>query len=360
VKRAVSLLVLATSLLAGCSHSTRPRVTASPTPSPTAAASEDPRPTADATPTPPPSTGPVGPVGTKVPSGFTPMSATFISDRTGWVLGASPCPSGKGRCDVIARTRDGGASWLAIPSPATSPDHLAQIRFAGERDGFVTGDQLWATHDGGASWHVVRNSDVQLAAAGGRAWISQDGRLYSAPAAGGPFALEASGSQVQSFAVRAGEAVYSDGTSLFRLPHAGSPQRVTVPCSSGASPVVGLGSSTHWFLVCEGDAGLGHQDKQAFQSLDAGATWKPAGTPPSLTGTDIYVTGEGTFVVDHQEIAVYRSGSWRPVLRTDGGVNEGGFESAALGYCIGGFGSESVAAMKLTHDAGRSWRTVAF
>ena len=359
MKRAVCLLVLGASLVTACSHSTK-KATPSPTPSPTAVASEDPRPTASPTAAPTHTAAPEGPAGTKVPSGFTPMSATFVSDRTGWVLGSAPCPSGKGRCDVVARTRDGGATWRAIPSPRTGPEHLAQVRFADERNGFITGDRLWATHDGGASWHVVRNSDVQLAAAAGRAWISEDGRLYSAPATGDDFALEPAGSHVQSFVVHGSEAVYSDGTALYRLPHQGSPQRVSVPCASGSVPVVGLGSRTHWFLVCEGDAGLGHQDKQAFESFDAGRTWKPAGTPPALTGTDVFVTAEGTFVVDHQEVAGYRSGSWRPVLSTDGGVVEGGFESSALGYCIGGFGSESAAAMKVTHDGGRSWQTVAF
>ena len=355
MKRAVCLLLLA----AACSHGTT-RATPSPTSSPTAVVSEDPRPTATPTPAVTRSPEAVGPVGTKVPAGFTPMSATFVSDRTGWVLGSSPCPSGGGRCDVVARTRDGGATWRAIPSPRTTPERLAQVRFADERNGFITGDQLWATHDGGATWKVVLSSEVQVAAAAGRVWMVRDGRLYSAPVTGGPFALEASGAHVQEFVVHGTAAVYTDGTALFRLPHGGAPQRVAVPCDSASTPVVGLGAREAWFLVCEGDAGLGHQDKQAFRSVDAGRTWRPAGTPPPLSGTDVYVTGDGSFVIDHQEVAVYRAGSWQAVLRTDGGIFEGGFESAALGYCIGGFGSQDDAAMKITHDAGRSWRAVAF
>ncbi|MDX6217485.1 MAG: hypothetical protein QOG99_3069, partial [Frankiales bacterium] len=47
-------------------------------------------------------------------------------------------------------------------------------------------------------------------------------------------------------------------------------------------------------------------------------------------------------------------------LSTDGGVSEGGFESADLGYCIGGFGGSTSQTMKITHDAGRTWKSVAF
>ena len=355
MKRALCLLLL----VAACSHgSTKAQ------PSPTAQPSEDASPTATASASPsasPTRAAVIGPSGTKIPTGFHPQSASFISDRTGWVLGSSPCPSGTGSCDVIARTRDGGASWRAIPSPRTSPDHLAQIRFANEADGFVTGDQLWATHDGGATWKVVTGiGGVNgLAAAAGRVWLDHNQVLRSARVTGGAFSLEHS--PVSAFWLHGSTVAFTtdSSTQLFVGGHGGPFTEHSTPCTDGARPIVGLGGD-HWLLVCSGDAGLGHEEKHAFRSTDAGRTWKPSGDPPQLTGTDIYLTSDGDFVVDHQEVAVRRTGAWSVALTSDGGISEGGFESARLGYAIGGFDSGTDQSVKLTHDAGRTWKTVAF
>lgn len=357
MKRALCLLLL----VAACSHGT-----SKATPSPTAQPSEDATPTATASPTPTPTASPtpaapVGPAGTKVPAGFHPMSATFISDRTGWVLGASPCPSGTGSCDVIARTRDGGATWKAIPSPRTSPDHLATIRFADERNGFVTGDRLWATHDGGATWTPVpASADIaELAASAGRVWVNQNGVVKSAAVSVGSFTSTRNAFRAQGLKVRGPVVVVADADGrLYRLVGGGFTV-VPTPCTEGAEPVVGLGAD-RWLLVCAGDAGLGHEDKHAFTSADQGRHWAPDGDPPQLSGSDVYVTADGDFVVDHQEVAVRRGGTWHVALSSDGGISEGGFESAALGYAIGGFGSGSSQSMRLSHDAGRTWKPVAF
>ena len=360
MKRVAVLLLVATACSSGTAkHSpvAAPSVTATPSATVTALATgapPSPLPTAVAL---------DGPVGTTVPQGFHPSSATFISDRTGWVLGASPCPSGAGDCDVIARTRDGGATWRAIPSPATSPDHLAQIRFADPRNGFVTGDQLWATHDGGATWKVVPGSNdvTALAAAAGRVWVLRESALRSAPVAGGAFRAE-QGEAFGGFALRGATVVFHpDGRqrALVTVTPGTSGRELDDPCSEGDSSIIGLGMS-HWLLVCEGDAGLGHQGKKAYRSEDRGHTWQPSGDPPPLTGTDIYVTSDGDFVIDHQEVAVYRGGMWKVALGSDGGLSEGVFESAVLGFAIGGFDGSADAVMKITHDAGRTWRTVAF
>jgi hypothetical protein len=125
---------------------------------------------------------------------------------------------------------------------------------------------------------------------------------------------------------------------------------------------VGLASATRWLLVCGDDAGAGHQEKTAYRSTDAGLHWSPAGAPPPLVGTTVSLTGDGDFVVDHLQVAVSRDqdATWRVCLRSDGGIVEGGFESATLGYAIGGFGGSSDQVMKVTRDGGRTWQTVAF
>ncbi|MDX6214448.1 MAG: hypothetical protein QOG99_32 [Frankiales bacterium] len=361
MKRALCLLVPLV-LAAACSHgTTKAGPTPTPTGSPSPTATQAVTPISPPTPSTHPTTVPVGPAGTKVPTRFRPQSATFISSRTGWALGSSPCPSGKGSCDVIARTRDGGATWLAIPSPKTSPDHLAHIRFADPANGFITGDQLWATHDGGGTWKAVPESQGigELATSGGRVWVNQNGVVKSAAVTGGAFTTTRNAFRAQDLRVRGAVVVTSDTNGrLYRLVQGGFTV-VRTPCQGGQVPVAGLGSG-HWLLVCAGDAGLGHEEKHAFRSTDSGSTWTPAGDPPQQSGTDSYVTSDGDFVVDHLEVAVSRSGSWQVALSTDGGVSEGGFESADLGYCIGGFGGSTDQTMKITHDAGRTWKSVAF
>lgn len=357
---ALAVLLLATAC-SGSHHKPAATTTASPIPSSTQAApTATIAPTAIATPTSGPTVTAValpGPAGGPVPKDFAPQSATFVSDRTGWVLGVSST------VPVIARTRDGGHTWRAFRGPMTGADDIAQVRFANLRDGFVTGTQLWATHDGGSTWKAVPGyAGSTAAASAGRLWVKLEvGGLRSAPVDGGAFVRENAGDHVNSFALAGSTAVVAGDASQSVLvgEHGAAFRPVAVPCAQGDSPVVGPGAQ-YWLLVCEGDAGLGHQAKAAFRSEDGGRTWRPSGQPPSLTGTDIYVTGDGDFVLDHQEVAVYRGGSWKVALGSDGGLSEGGFESASLGFAIGGFDSSAATEMKITRDAGRSWSTVRF
>ena len=124
-------------------------------------------PGAVATPTPAPSTAAspqvAGPTGGAVTAGFRAASVTFVSADLGWVLGATPCNTGT--CASIARTTDGARTWAAIPAPSTvlapggisSPgtSGVSELRFADPLDGWAFGPELWATHDGGATWHQV-------------------------------------------------------------------------------------------------------------------------------------------------------------------------------------------------------------
>ena len=101
------------------------RVTSSPSVKVTAVAPETtdtgvsavPSTTVESTTIPTPTTRPPsvpGPVGTPVPAHFAPASVTFVSLHTGWVLGTAPC--GLTNCEELLRTRDGGQTWVALPS----------------------------------------------------------------------------------------------------------------------------------------------------------------------------------------------------------------------------------------------------
>ena len=357
------VLVLATA----CSSSSHPKAA----PSPSASQSASPQVTsgpATSTPTATSSAArEVGPEGFPVPAGFVPVSATFVSDRSGWVLGAGDgCPTGRGDCEALARTRDGGRTWDALVGPPLGVEDLAKVRFANLRDGYVTGTHLWATHDGGGTWRQLPGLDNanEVEAAAGRVWVLVSGHLSSGPVAGGALVAEHAPADTTSFLLHGADVVVTrNGSSaLYVGGHGRAFVARPTPCDAQADTSVGLASATRWLLVCGDSAGAGHQEKKAYLSTDAGQHWSPAGAPPPLVGTTVSPTTDGDFVIDHQEVAVSRDrdATWQVCLSSDGGIEEAGFESATLGFAIGAFGGSSASVMELTRDAGRSWTKVTF
>ena len=111
------------------------------------------------------------------------LSMTATSTRTIVVLGAlgntGSCTPPD--CVRLAQSRDGGRTFSALAIPdaalaggtgATLRRSATNVRFGSSRDGWLYGDGLWATHDGGSSWHAVPMSGgvSSLAAAHGVVW----------------------------------------------------------------------------------------------------------------------------------------------------------------------------------------------
>ena len=315
--------------------------------------------------TPSPPAAALEPPGTAVPAKFEPRSATFVSARTGWVLGQAPCKAGT--CDAIVRTHDGGASWRAIPAPATTPDHLVGIRFADLRNGFVYGDFLWVTHDAGATWRQVPSlAQVgRLEASHGNVWFFAKGAdLRTGSVSSDTFRPVATGSD--------GTSLVLHGTTVFTTAYAGHGRtnllvgsaagRFTVertPCAVDDQPTVGARTTSDLLMVCAGGSGAGQEQKSAYLSNTGGKTWTKVGDPPPVPGTSLFLNLKSVFLFDNRAVEVSRDGgrSWQRSLDGDG-IGEGGFESAELGYAIGDFGSGT--AMDLTRDDGRTWSKVAF
>src|SRR5690349_16437184 len=147
-----------------------------------------------------------------VPPNFQPTSVTFVSTRTGWVIGqaGSPGHCATQYCTSVARTTDAGRTWTGVPAPLTgAPDGatgVGQLRFLNLSDGWAFGPGLFVTHTGGQTWTRVNTHGqrvTSLETVGDRVyalWASCTGTgaayasncsaftLYSASAAGGGWA----------------------------------------------------------------------------------------------------------------------------------------------------------------------------
>ena len=117
------------------------------------------------------------PSGGPVPARFAATSVTFVSADEAFVLGTAPCAHAP--CTAVVRTLDRGQSWVGLPAPAEpvgqpglpAAPAVWGIRFATPGHGFVFGDGLWETTDGGGQW--IRDAEpggsiLSLAIAGGQ------------------------------------------------------------------------------------------------------------------------------------------------------------------------------------------------
>jgi hypothetical protein len=264
-------------------------------------------------------TPPSGPV----PDNFAPVSVTFDSTRTGWVIGQAGTPGhcSTNYCTSIARTNDAGRSWVGVPAPTTGAADgsagVSGIRFLDGVNGWAFGPELWATHNSGRSWQQVstggqRVTDLETAgdqayalfalcsgtsaagfaadctsytlmtaSAGSDNWTPVGGATNGLTVGGGPT------SAVIALTSTDGYLLAPDGT-LYSGP-LGSPwQRVgTVPCQPGEAQADGqpshallaLSSSTQLALACTGTSGV-----QVYTSSDGGATWSQQAAP-AVSGT---------------------------------------------------------------------------
>jgi photosystem II stability/assembly factor-like uncharacterized protein len=314
-----------------------------------------------------------------VPDGFVPLSATFVSDRTGWVLGCvDSCFDGRGGY-VVVRTHDAGRTWRALPAPPAPLRTLVGLRFANLGDGFAYGDRIWATHDGGATWRAHATGGLQvvaLEAARGRAWsLVEEGAagtvfasLFRTPVAGGQWSrvrgLHRTGGDVPQLVLQgAWQLLTTDGGSAavhLLVGNGGSFLQRVLPCGP-EQPFVNLAaqSSQRLLVVCHrGDGNAGQEPKSAWTSVDQGRTWTRAADPEQRFPTSAAASPDALFVSGGEVVQVSRDRGrhWTGSLECPG-VLQVGFESATLGFVID---DGDPGAMHLTHDDGRTWQTVDF
>lgn len=355
----------------------------------------------------PPSTegGTAAPADGPLPPGFRPQSATFVSSRTGWVLGWAPCSSPP--CTSLVRTRDGGRTWHGIPAPLVGlagRNRDDRVRFADLDDGWVFGGSLVATHDGGARWQRVLLPGLggpavvlDLEASDGLAHalaapVRSDGAVGTAhlyrtdtsrddwrrvPGVAIPRALSGTlvlhGQAGWLLAAVQGEGsgrYYAtlDGRTWVRRPW---------PCPGGTGGQLAASSVSALFLVCGDGAAAGSQRKLAFVSRDGGRIFHrihsaplggdligaaaPAGTPSTAV---VSAASGASFIY-----ATFDAGRrWQTASeRGDGGLGwyDLGFTTAFQGIAIHGRpvptpGGRIRSQLFMTRDGGHTWRRVPF
>jgi hypothetical protein len=339
--------------------------------------------------------------GGPVPAGFAATSVTFVSVPEAFVLGTAPCAHAP--CTSIVRTLDRGASWVGMPAPVvplgdpydfTGRAAAWGIRFASPGQGFVFGNGLWVTTDGGEHWTAAAGPpggvivdleviDGQLLAltdaCSTQSGCAQGETLERSSLSGGPWSLVTRVSDSRLIATQARVAAVLDGGSVVVTGDGGLTSATYVtPCDSPAAAgsavaVTGPGSLT---LLCAGDAAMGSVVKTVYVSGDLGATWVKAGAPPF--GGDPWGISGGTTA---RPVVAAASGAswlyyspdggarWLTVFTAgDGGAgfSDLGFTTTADGVAVYGpvYHNDNSYGLPgkllLTSDGGASWTAVKF
>jgi photosystem II stability/assembly factor-like uncharacterized protein len=339
------------------------------------------------------------PAGGPVPAGFAATSVTFVSLRQAFVLGTAPCAHAP--CASILRTLDRGVSWRGLPAPVvplgqpggSSGPAVWGIRFGTPSHGFVFGNGLWETTDGGEHWaaaaspggsilslEVIDGQVLALVAdCRSQAGCGGLGTLTRRPLSGGAWHEVMRVREPRPIATQARVAAVLDGSQVVVTSDGG----ITVatratPCTTQGvayASSVAVTSPYGLALLCIGQGYTGHTDKIVYISGDLGAHWARAGTPPSNGDPFGIDAGTPTSMV----VAAASGGSWLfysadgahwrdAYFAGDGGLgwNDLGFTSTTNGVAVHGpvlsdSNSEGrPGQLLLTSDGGVSWKQVRF
>jgi len=340
------------------------------------------------------------PPGGPVPIGFAARSVTFVSTKEAFVLGTAPCV--KAPCTSILRTLNRGASWRGLPAPVVplaAPFEVTGpavwgIRFADASDGFVFGNGLWETTDGGERWtqaaspggsivslEVIDGQVLAIAATctanGG---CGQTGTLERRPLAGGAWRAVTPASVRGAIATQAGVAAVLAGDAVVVTGNGGiSTVDHSGPCSTAAieAPDAVAVTGPHGLAVlCAGNGAAGSVDKTVYVSDDLGAHWTKAGSPAAGGDPEGLSAGSTSQLVvsaaSGASMLYYSAdggAQWtRAYYEGDGGLgfNDLGFTTPADGVVVYGPAlSDNNAESRpgwllLTSNGGESWQPVSF
>jgi photosystem II stability/assembly factor-like uncharacterized protein len=360
---AVLLVAVPVALNSGSTRSlepTDPSMTSSPvTPSPTP------------TPTPARSTAPAPPVANAAALAWgdaQPVSVTALSTSTFFVLGEkNACLS---TCIRLARSRDGGKTFTALPAPRNTKDKPSSLRFGSAQDAWMSGASLWATHDAARTWSRVPmpGEILRLEAAAGTVWAlvktgtGPDVGLYRSPVGAdhwskvalprrlqGPVDLALQGRRVLVLGTAPDALLASDDGSHFAAR--------TSPCTSGLGGRLSATADAVWFVCANGTSG------SVFVSGAARAAFKAVPTrflPDAMPNQTLVGARTARSAVlglpgDGGLVGISSSGSRLSSYPLGTGWMYVGFTSPDVGYAIT---CCSVPLLLRTADGGAHWAAV--
>jgi hypothetical protein len=333
---------------------------------------------------------------------FGAVDASFSSASDGWLLGITPAACTPYQLVQMRKTTDGGLKWTKVAAPAapwsdgpvTPPGGVTAVLFANAKDGWVYGPGLWATHNGGASWHQVSTHGYavySMAVTGTSVVAAFDKCGMAAAGCDNPktFKVEtapvhtdtwravrgASGPGAPRVTARAG-AAYAYGVitsasatavklGLLTGPANGSKawHSAAIPCPQGAI-TASAATATHVLLGCA-LLGAHPATTHLYSSTDSGAKWKQFATLGLYDGASlIEETPNGTLLVGgiYNGIELSRDGgrTWTSPAAVDGSdwVQGGGEIEAALVSNADGYVLVAQGPLWITRDGGKTWTRV--
>jgi photosystem II stability/assembly factor-like uncharacterized protein len=324
------------------------------------------------------------------PAGFEPVSASFMSVGSGYVLGTRGHTRLPGAA-LVVKTVNGGRTWAAVTAPpvrlvnpvgVVPGTSVSAIRFADASNGWLFNPALWVTHDGGRHWRQLSllGTVHALATSGGQVFASVaprgggPARLYTSPVGADRWtrvpAVVPAG--VLTFSGHAGWAglppnlwATSDLRHWHKLPAFQAPRNYT-------PQVLAAGSSARLVLVCGGDAGMGQETKLVYASANGGVTFSRAGSAPRGGFAAGLAVPPGrpqavTLAAVSAASWLYQSAdggrTWRSTVRYDdggAGWHDLRYVSPAVGWLVHGSSwSVNLNALMRTVNAGATWYKVA-
>ena len=334
------------------------------------------------------------------PKVFEAQSASFVSARTGFVLGTRHC-SRLPCTALLEKTVNGGVSWTSVPAPAVSlvprftvspTSAVSSVRFENAYDGWLLAPGLWATTNGGKQWHrvtAVPGHIIDLAVSGGEVYVSAEpanggldqARLYKSRVGGCNWALVPKVTP-QNLLTVFGRSVWAGSANgvtpgLWTSTDSGrhwSKLSFRCPKTVLSASAVAAASRSDVAIACsdQGYPKPGFSVKEVFTSTNGGRTFHLAGAPPEpgeVYGLAMPPRNPQVITLNAASGAsyLYQSANggktWKANVYSDAGLgfNDLAYVSATTGYVIHFMGSPVIAyseGLMKTTNAGGTWKNV--
>ncbi len=350
-----------------------------------------------------------GPPGGPLPKGFVAKDLTFVSTRTGWLLGTAPCTVKP--CTSIVRTTDSGRTWVGVPAPKADLEPTSEssctgkpcvrgLRFANPNVGYAYGSTaLYLTTNGGATWSTQPGQADAIEVSNGTALRISHDTEGCPPGCTYQVSTAAVGTTAWHPVDLPGRPLIGNGVQLLRTGHYAYAQIYQNPAGGAGNAQATLLTSTddgqHWTVRADPCGGTGDQEADSTQmavaddgsltvlcrlrvggttsfvvtSSDGGATFgahhpAPAGGIADAVGaadasTPLMAVATGGTTKLYRGTSA--GASWTVVATvpagapTDGSLAMIGFENARTGRFAPG-----TSTFLSTADAGRTWVTYMF